>query len=211
VRPQAFTWPALALILSNFFGRQPGYGTLYSLFSTNQNLGSAATPLLLAAAISTYGWRVALWGPAAVTGLYTLLLALLLTDAPVGAGCARAAPLPLAPVSHRGRAQRCGCEAGRRRHQGVERRSEGHAAHAQRVGAQPGCGAARRRRPSVDARARAFCANAGYALITALRVGVNDWSLLFLRQHGALSAEAARDCLVANEAGGFVGGLAGAR
>ena len=49
----------------------------------------------------------------------------------------------------------------------------------------------------------------GYSFLTVVRVGVADWSVVMLREvHGA-GPEMARNCLVALELGGFIGGRLG--
>lgn len=53
---QAFIWPAMALIFFNWFGKSNARGTLYSVLSTNQNLGSALTPVLLTPLVGEFGW-----------------------------------------------------------------------------------------------------------------------------------------------------------
>jgi sugar phosphate permease len=48
----------------------------------------------------------------------------------------------------------------------------------------------------------------GYAFLTTVRVGLSDWSLVLLRTFRSTSETTSRDCLVALESGGFLGGLA---
>ena len=48
---QAFGWPALAKIFINWFPDPSERGKLYSLLSTNQNVGSVLIPLVLVPAM----------------------------------------------------------------------------------------------------------------------------------------------------------------
>lgn len=82
---QAFIWPAMALIFFNWFGQSKARGTLYAVLSTNQNLGSALTPVLLTPLVSEFGWRVALWGPALAGASFCLVLLVLLRESPSAA------------------------------------------------------------------------------------------------------------------------------
>lgn len=47
----------------------------------------------------------------------------------------------------------------------------------------------------------------GYACLQMIRVGIQDWTLVFLQESRGVSMQVARDCLVALEIGGFVGGV----
>lgn len=79
---QSLAWPALALVFFNWFGDSPARGTLYALLSTNQNVGSALTPVVLTPLVASFGWRAALWGPAAAGAATVLALALFLSESP---------------------------------------------------------------------------------------------------------------------------------
>ena len=53
---QAFIWPSMTIIFLTRFGDSKIKSTLYSILSTNQNLGSVLVPIVLTPVVSTYGW-----------------------------------------------------------------------------------------------------------------------------------------------------------
>jgi len=168
---QAFSWPAIALIFFNWFGDFPGRGTLYSVLSTNQNVGSALTPVLLTPLVAAFGWRSALWGPAVVGGGVAALLMVLLRDGPAATPAKKTAEdKPSKKTVDDGN----------------------FAATVRDMMTTP----------------YVWLLGLGYALLTFARVGLSDWTLVFIKAHHRLPAELARDCLVALEFGGFAGGLA---
>lgn len=181
---QSFAWPALALVFFNWFGDSPARATLYSLLSTNQNVGSALTPVVLTPLVSHFGWRAALWGPA-VAGLATVFsLLVFLRESP------RVAVSPTASTS---------------------------ASTATSTSTSPTpTTPAKKKTPWSETVVRMLTSpdiwflGAGYAFLTAVRVAVSDWSLVFLTSSSflGLPSSVARDCLVSLETGGFVGGLA---
>lgn len=79
---QAFIWPALAMIFFNWFGQSKAKGTLYSMLSTNQNVGSAITPLILQPLVKMFDWKAALWAPAIVGTTFSFLLLFVLRASP---------------------------------------------------------------------------------------------------------------------------------
>ena len=98
---QSLGWPALAKIYLRTFTDPGERGTMYSLLSTNQNVGSAIVPFVLVPALAWagaagqagdgmleslrvwMGWRVALFLPAFASGSYAILLLALLPADPV--------------------------------------------------------------------------------------------------------------------------------
>ena len=55
---------------------------------------------------------------------------------------------------------------------------------------------------------KSHCLGAGYMFLTAIRVGVADWILVLLQDVHGLDTQRARVCIIALEAGAFLGGLA---
>ena len=165
---QAFSWPALALIFFNWFGEFPGRGTLYSILSTNQNVGSALTPIILTPLVAAFGWRAAIWGPAISGGVMASLLILFLVEGPVKEANGNQPEEAAEPDNNFMETVRIMMLS-----------------------------------PDV------WLLGLGYALLTFTRVGISDWSLVFLKDKHKLTTEVARDCLVSLEVGGFIGGLAG--
>ncbi|KAH9261141.1 hypothetical protein BASA81_000845 [Batrachochytrium salamandrivorans] len=171
---QAFIWPAMALVFFNWFGQSKARGTLYAVLSTNQNLGSALTPVLLTPLVGEFGWRVALWGPALVGAGFCLVLLVLLRESPSVAV--------------------------------VKKEEEGSKPAAEKKAEDVGYVQAVKQ---MLREKEIWCLGLAYALLTLVRVGMADWGLVILREHLNLGSEyRARDCLVALEMGGFVGGLA---
>ena len=98
---QSLGWPALAKIYMRTFTDPKERGTMYSILSTNQNVGSTLVPFVLVPALAWagearqlsdsetlealrgwLGWRVALFFPAAASGIYAIVLFALLPDDP---------------------------------------------------------------------------------------------------------------------------------
>lgn len=175
---QAFAWPALAIVFFNWFGTSPVRGTLYSVLSTNQNVGSAVTPILLTPLVAAFGWRAALWAPALI-GLATVLGLVVLLDERPRVSAPAAAPSATTPAKTASQPQ---------------------------PDPSNWTATVRRMLTSPDI----WFLGAGYSFVTLVRVAVSDWALVFVTSKDflGLPAETARDCLVALEVGGFVGGLA---
>ena len=79
---QSVGWPSVTNIFLAWFPDPAARGAWYSLLSTCQNAGAALVPLLVSASVASYGWRAALYAPAAASALVALLLALLLYGSP---------------------------------------------------------------------------------------------------------------------------------
>lgn len=79
---QSFAWPALAMIFMNYFKNSPNRGTLYSILSTNQNVGSALSPIILTPLTSIYGWKASLQAPAFIGIVFSVVSFLTLKDGP---------------------------------------------------------------------------------------------------------------------------------
>ncbi len=198
---QSAAWPALAAIFMNWFQDSPNRGIWYSVLSTNQNVGSALTPVLLTPLVSLYGWRAATVAPGLAGLVFAAVLLLFTQEYPhahyegVGAGRAggakapKAAPTAAAPTAAATKA-------------------------AAPTAATTKAAAAKAPAQSWSATLLAMVTDVnllslglGYAFLTAVRVGVQDWSLVFLQELRGVKLEVARDCMVALELGGFVGGI----
>jgi len=168
---QAFIWPALAMIFFNWFGTSKARGTLYSVLSTNQNVGSAITPLLLTPLVGIYGWRVALWGPAVIGCVFSLCLWLFLSESPTSS---------TKPDTGEPKKETKSSSS-----------TDSYTDAVKKMISSPDI----------------WFLGLGYALLTTVRVGMGDWSLVMLRSFRSTSEATSRDCLVALEFGGFIGGL----
>ena len=97
---QSLGWPALAKIYMRTFTDPAERGTMYSVLSTNQNVGSTIVPFVLVPTLAWAGaagetegsvleslrvwmsWRVALFLPAFASSAYAILLLVLLPADP---------------------------------------------------------------------------------------------------------------------------------
>merc|ERR1719408_496171 len=82
---QSIGWPSVTNVFLAWFPDPAARGAWYSLLSTCQNSGAALVPLLVSASVSAYGWRAALYAPAAASTFAALLIALLLYGSPAAA------------------------------------------------------------------------------------------------------------------------------
>mmetsp|Transcript_16101 Transcript_16101/g.34922 ORF Transcript_16101/g.34922 Transcript_16101/m.34922 type:complete len:362 (+) Transcript_16101:3313-4398(+) len=79
---QSAAWPALAAIFMNWFRDSPNRAIWYSVLSTNQNLGSALIPVVLAPLVANFGWRAAVGAPGLFGLCFALILFLFLQEGP---------------------------------------------------------------------------------------------------------------------------------
>jgi len=79
---QSVGWPSVTNVFLAWFPDPAARGAWYSLLSTCQNAGAALVPLIVSASVSAYGWRAALYAPAAVSCLISVLLGLCLYGSP---------------------------------------------------------------------------------------------------------------------------------
>lgn len=82
---QSVGWPSVSSVFLAWFPDPAARGAWYSLLSTCQNAGAALVPLLVSASVSGYGWRAALYAPAAASVAVALLLAIMLYGSPAAA------------------------------------------------------------------------------------------------------------------------------
>jgi len=82
---QSVGWPSVTNVFLSWFPDPAARGVWYSLLSTCQNAGAALVPLLVSASVSAYGWRAALFAPAASSVLVAVLLGLALYGSPAAA------------------------------------------------------------------------------------------------------------------------------
>lgn len=79
---QSFGWPSITNIFLAWFPDPASRGAWYSLLSTCQNVGAALVPLLVSSSISQWGWKAALYAPAASSFAFSAVLATLLYGSP---------------------------------------------------------------------------------------------------------------------------------
>ena len=86
---QSFGWPSITNVFLAWFPDPTSRGAWYSLLSTCQNVGAALVPLLVSSSITRWGWKAALYSPAAASCAITAVLGLLLYGSPEAAQNAR--------------------------------------------------------------------------------------------------------------------------
>jgi len=82
---QSFGWPSITNVFLAWFPDPASRGAWYSLLSTCQNVGAALVPLLVSSCIARWGWRAALYAPAAAACCFATLLAMMLYGSPEAA------------------------------------------------------------------------------------------------------------------------------
>lgn len=82
---QSFGWPSITNVFLAWFPDPATRGAWYSILSTCQNVGAALVPLLVSSSIAQWGWKAALYSPAAASCFAAATLALLLYGSPEAA------------------------------------------------------------------------------------------------------------------------------
>ena len=82
---QSFGWPSITNVFLAWFPDPASRGAWYSLLSTCQNVGAALVPLLVSSSIARWGWKAALYSPAAASCAIAAALGLLLYGSPEAA------------------------------------------------------------------------------------------------------------------------------
>jgi len=86
---QSFGWPSITNVFLSWFPDPASRGAWYSLLSTCQNVGAALVPLLVSSSISRWGWKSALYTPAAASCVIATVLAVGLYGSPEAAQSSR--------------------------------------------------------------------------------------------------------------------------
>ena len=100
---QSVGWPSVTNVFLAWFPDPAARGAWYSLLSTCQNAGAALVPLTVAWAINSFGWRAALYVPAALAVVTGFALALMLHGSPPARG--KPATSPRSPLRRSTRAE----------------------------------------------------------------------------------------------------------
>jgi len=79
---QSVGWPSITNIFLAWFPDPAARGAWYSLLSTCQNVGAALVPLLVSSSISRWGWKAALYAPAAASVIIAAALGMTLHGSP---------------------------------------------------------------------------------------------------------------------------------
>jgi len=82
---QSFGWPSITNVFLSWFPDPASRGAWYSLLSTCQNAGAALVPLLVSSSIAAWGWKSALYAPAAAAFAIAAVLGLFLHGSPEAA------------------------------------------------------------------------------------------------------------------------------
>ncbi|KAL1520181.1 hypothetical protein AB1Y20_023651 [Prymnesium parvum] len=82
---QSFGWPSITNVFLAWFPDPASRGAWYSLLSTCQNVGAALVPLLVSSSMAQWGWKAALYSPAAASCIVAGTLGALLYGSPEAA------------------------------------------------------------------------------------------------------------------------------
>ena len=185
---QSFGWPSVTNVFLAWFPDPASRGAWYSLLSTCQNAGAALVPLLVSMSMSSFGWRAALYTPAAVGTVISALLALVLYGSP-SAFAERGQPA----VDDEGSPS----PGGRMRRRSWVERSQG---------TRPAnLGAAIKNQVLLNGSLWLMALN--YFAISMVRAALADWAVQFLEESKGLPMSFAARCLFLMESGGFAGSL----
>jgi len=151
---QSAAWPALAIIFLNWFRNAPNKGTMYSILSTSQNMGSGLVPIILTPIVARFGWRSATAAPGMIGLSVAAALLLLLEEKPEKNNLLTESDLKEKPVS--------GSD--------TKKSTASNSFQSWKKSAM-----------KIFESYEIRCLAAGYALLTVVRVGIADWSILLLQ------------------------------
>jgi len=175
---QGFGWPPCARLLTHWYS-QNERGSWWSCWNVSHNVGGAAIPILVAACIAVGGWRFALITPGLLCVLGGLFLINRLRDTPESLG------LPSVEKYRN--------DYGNMTAEEVENETQPSTKEllVQYVLYNPVI----------------WMLAVSYFFVYVVRIGVNDWSALFLVESKGYSHISANGCVSLFEIGGFVGSL----
>ncbi len=175
---QGFGWPPCARLLTHWYS-QNERGSWWSTWNVSHNIGGAAIPLLVGACIAFSGWRFAMIAPGILCIVCGLFLINRLRDTPESLG------LP-----------------------SIEKYRDDY-------GSLTAAEVEQEKTPStkellyqyVLCNPLIWMLAVAYFFVYVVRIGVNDWSALFLVESKGYSQMSANGCVSFFEIGGFVGSL----
>jgi len=174
---QGWGWPGCAKLLTHWYS-QSERGRWWSVWNTSHNLGGAIIPIVIAFCAQSYGWRFAMFIPGGLSILVGFFLINRLRDVPQSMG--------LPPIE-------------------------------KFKGEEPLLGAKEERKVSLSVKEILFeyvlcnkyiwTLSFAYFFIYIIRIGFNDWSMVYLVKSKGYSTLQAASCIFWFEIGGFVGSL----
>ena len=175
---QGFGWPPCARLLTHWYS-QNERGSWWSSWNVSHNVGGAAIPIIVAACIGIGGWRFALIVPGVLCIFGGLFLLNRLRDTPESLG--------LPPIE--------------------EYRDDYGNMTAAEVAAEEQPSTKELLFKYVLYNPIIWVLAISYFFVYVVRIGVNDWSALFLVESKGYSQISANGCVSFFEIGGFVGSL----
>lgn len=175
---QGFGWPPCARLLIHWYS-QNERGRWWSCWNVSHNVGGALIPLIAAACSIMFGWRYALYIPGILSILVGLFLINRLRDTPASLG--------LPPV-----------EKFRDDYTGI---SQNQVDREQKLSTKELLLRHVLFNPVI------WLLAVSYFFVYVVRIGVNDWSALFLVESKGYAQLSANGCVSFFEVGGFVGSL----
>jgi len=175
---QGFGWPPCARLLTQWYS-QNERGSWWSSWNVSHNVGAAVIPIIVAICISYSGWRLAMYVPGVLCILGGLFLLNRLRDTPESLG--------LPPIEKF------------RDDYGNQKSSE--------VEAEKKLSTKELMYQYVLYNPVIWMLAISYFFVYVVRIGVNDWSALFLIESKGYSQMSANGCVSFFEIGGFVGSL----
>jgi len=176
---QGFGWPPCARLLTHWYS-QNERGSWWSSWNVSHNVGGAVIPIIVAACIGIGGWRFALIAPGVICILGGLFLINRLRDTPESLG--------LPPIE--------------------KYRDDYGNLTAAEVEAENQLSTKELLYQYVLYNPVIWMLAVSYFFVYIVRIGVNDWSALFLVESKGYSQISANGCVSFFEIGGFVGSLA---
>ncbi|MCB1119332.1 MAG: MFS transporter [Chlamydiia bacterium] len=174
---QGFGWPPCARFLTHWYSHSER-GSWWSSWNVSHNVGAFIIPLIVGAAMEQFGWRYALFAPGVICIIGGFVLIDRLRDTPQSMG--------LPPV------EKWRNDYGSKKQQEVDGKE---------LTTKELLFKYVLNNPFIWMLAIA------YFFLYVVRVGVNDWSMLYLREAKSYSKMAAAGCISLFEVGGFAGSL----
>ncbi len=174
---QGWGWPGCAKLMTHWYS-QSERGRWWSAWNTSHNLGGALIPLIAAFCVESFGWRYAMYVPGITCIMVGLLVIYLMRDTPQSLG--------LPPI---------------------EKFRNDYPPSAKREKEDNEISAKQILWDYVLKNKFIWMLAISYFFIYAIRTGLNDWSMMYLKQVKGYSSLIAGSCVCWFEIGGFLGSL----
>jgi MFS transporter, OPA family, sugar phosphate sensor protein UhpC len=175
---QGWGWPGCAKLMTHWYS-QSERGRWWSVWNTSHNLGGALIPLIAAFSAEAFGWRYAMYVPGVTCIAIGFLIILLMRDTPQSLG------LPA-----------------------IEKFRNDYPTAASREKETSELSAKQILWDYVLRNKFIWVLAIAYFFIYVIRTGLNDWSMMYLKEVKGYSSLIAGSCVCWFEIGGFFGSLA---